>query len=103
MEPRRLIEFLENPTGNLYRIKGVVHFDLPGHQQKFIVQTVGRHIRFESAAWSRDEAQQTSLVLIGTELDADAVEHRLRACVRGPDDAVDASAMLPVHRYLEPA
>jgi cobalamin biosynthesis protein CobW len=42
-------------------------------------------------------------VLIGTELDADAVEHRLRACVRGPDDAVDASAMLPVHRYLEPA
>ncbi|OZE25544.1 cobalamin biosynthesis protein [Rhodococcus sp. 05-2255-1e] len=103
MQPRRLIEFLENPTGNLYRIKGVVHFDLPGHQQKFIVQTVGRHIRFESAAWSRGEAQQTSLVLIGTELDADAVEHRLRACVRGPDDAVDASAMLPVHRYLEPA
>ncbi|MEH6793724.1 MAG: CobW family GTP-binding protein [Rhodococcus sp. (in: high G+C Gram-positive bacteria)] len=101
VEPRRLIEFLENPSGNLYRIKGFVHFGITGYAQKFIVHTVGRHIRFEAASWARGEPEQTSLVLIGTDLDASAVEQRLRACVRGPDDADDASAMLPVHRYLE--
>ncbi|KZF10644.1 MULTISPECIES: CobW family GTP-binding protein [unclassified Rhodococcus (in: high G+C Gram-positive bacteria)] len=100
-EPRRLIEFLENPSGNLYRIKGFVHFGIAGYPQKFVVHTVGRHIRFEAASWARGEPEQTSLVLIGTELDASAVEQRLRACVRGPDDDADASAMLPVHRYLE--
>ncbi|MBY4128827.1 GTP-binding protein [Rhodococcus fascians] len=101
IEPRRLVEFLENPTGNLYRIKGVVHFAIPGYAQKFIVHTVGRHIRFEATSWARGEAEQTSLVLIGTELDAAAVENRLRACVRAQSEQCDASSMLPVHRYLD--
>ncbi|CCQ17012.1 putative cobalamin synthesis protein [Rhodococcus sp. AW25M09] len=101
IEPRRLIEFLENPSGNLYRIKGVVYFAIPGYMQKFIVHTVGRHIRFEASSWSRGEPEQTALVLIGTELDASAVERRLRACVRTPHERCDASSMLPVHRYLD--
>ncbi|WP_032376955.1 CobW family GTP-binding protein [Rhodococcoides fascians] len=101
IEPRRMVEFLENPTGNLYRIKGVVHFAVPGYSQKFIVHTVGRHIRFEATSWARGEAEQTSLVLIGTDLDASAVEKRLRACVREPNEHCDASSMLPVHRYLD--
>ncbi|MFI8566844.1 CobW family GTP-binding protein [Rhodococcus sp. NPDC078407] len=101
MEPRRVVEFLENPTGNLYRIKGFVDFAIPGNSQKFIVHTVGRHIRFEATSWARGEVEQTSLVLIGTELDAAAVERRLRACVREPSEQCDASSMLPVHRYLD--
>ncbi|MCZ4518717.1 GTP-binding protein [Rhodococcus ruber] len=101
IEPRRMVEFLENPTGNLYRIKGVVHFAVPGYSQKFIVHTVGRHIRFEATSWARGETEQTSLVLIGTDLDAAAVEKRLRACVRERSEPCDASSMLPVHRYLD--
>ncbi|MGV8873688.1 MAG: CobW family GTP-binding protein [Rhodococcus sp. (in: high G+C Gram-positive bacteria)] len=101
LEPRRLIEFLENPSGNLYRIKGFVSFAIPGYTQKFIVHTVGRHIRFEATSWSRGETEQTSLVLIGTELDASAVETRLSACVREPAEHCDASSMLPIHRYLD--
>lgn len=101
VEPRRFVEFLENPSGNLYRIKGFVHFAIAGFEQKFIVHTVGRHIRFEAASWARGEAERTSLVLIGIDLDASAVEQRLRACLRRPDESDDASAMLPVHRYLE--
>ncbi len=103
IEPRRLIEFLENPSGNLYRIKGVVYFAIPGYMQKFIVHTVGRHIRLEATSWSRGETEQTSLVLIGTELDTSVVEKRLRACVREPAERCDASSMLPVHRYLDTA
>lgn len=101
IEPRRFVEFLENPTGNLYRIKGFVHFAIAGYAQKFIVHTVGRHIRFEVASWARGETEQTSLVLIGTELDASVVDERLCACVRKSGDSDDASAMLPVHRYLD--
>ncbi|KQU53623.1 cobalamin biosynthesis protein [Rhodococcus sp. Leaf278] len=101
IEPRRLIEFLENPTGNLYRIKGFVHFAVAGYPQKFIVHTVGRHIRFEATSWARGETEQTSLVLIGTDLDAEAIEKRLRACVREQSEQCDASSMLPVHRYLD--
>ncbi|OZD09119.1 cobalamin biosynthesis protein [Rhodococcus sp. 06-235-1A] len=101
IDPRRMIEFLENPSGNLYRIKGFVYFAIPGHRQKFIVHTVGRHIRFDVASWARGETEQTSLVLIGTELDASIVERRLRACVRTPAEHGDASSMLPVQRYLD--
>lgn len=101
MDPRRLVEFLETPSGNLYRIKGFVHFAIVGYTKKFIVHTVGRHIRFEAASWTRGEPEQTSLVMIGTDLDASAVEQRLAACVRKSNDIADSAAMLPVHRYLD--
>lgn len=99
LDPRRLIRFLENPPGNLYRIKGFVHFGVTGHPHKYSVQTVGRHIRFEPHRWTRDEVRRTALVLIGTDVDPDAIEAALRPCVRTDEDPGDRAAMLPVYRY----
>lgn len=99
LDPRRFVEVIENPAGEVYRIKGFVYFGIDGYEGKFVLNTVGRHIRFESAAWDQGEAPATRIVLIGTEIDEELVEVRLEDCVRRPGDVTDESAMLPVHRY----
>lgn len=51
IDPRRLVDFLESRPVGIYRIKGFVHFAVPGQSRKFEVQTVGPHIRFTSTRW----------------------------------------------------
>ncbi|SNT32770.1 CobW family GTP-binding protein [Rhodococcoides kyotonense] len=99
MDPRRFVELLESPSGDVYRSKGFVYFDVEGYRGKYVVNTVGRHIRMYSERWTADEPRVTRMVLIGTEIDTELAEVRLLDCVRRPGDATDASAMLPVHRY----
>ncbi|MBY6412367.1 GTP-binding protein [Rhodococcus sp. BP-252] len=99
MDPRRFVELLENPSGDVYRSKGFVHFDVDGYRGKYVLNTVGRHIRLNSARWDPGEVEATRIVLIGTDIDAEYAEVRFLDCVRRPGDATDASAMLPVHRY----
>ncbi len=99
MDPRRLVDALENPAGDIYRMKGFVDFDVEGYRGKYVLNTVGRHIRFEAGRWEHDEPRRTRIVLIGTDIDFDYAEVRLLDCVRRRGDVVDRSAMLPVHRY----
>lgn len=99
MDPRRFIEVLENPSGEVYRAKGFVYFGVDGYAGKYVLGTVGRHIRLESTPWGRDERRATSLVLIGTDIDEELVEVRLLDCIRRTGDPTDRAAMLPVHRY----
>ncbi|MFD4181611.1 CobW family GTP-binding protein [Rhodococcus sp. NPDC058514] len=106
MDPRALVEFLEDRPAGLYRIKGFVYFGISGHTQKYVMQAVGRHIRFETAAWGRGAARVTELVLIGTGLDADDLRRRLEDCVRVHESGAASSrgtaaaAMTGVHRYV---
>jgi G3E family GTPase len=101
MDPRRFVELLENPSGDVYRSKGFVHFDVDGYRGKYVLNTVGRHIRLDSARWEPDEVKATRIVLIGTDIDAEYAEVRFLDCIRRPGDATDSSAMLPVHRYIQ--
>lgn len=99
-DPRRFVDMLENPAGDVYRIKGFVHFDVPGYRERYEVNTVGRHITMTPTEWGDDTTRITRLVLIGTDLDEELAEIRLLDCVRRPGDLADESAMLPVHRYV---
>ncbi|WBB57942.1 GTP-binding protein [Streptomyces sp. WMMC500] len=101
VSPRRLLDFLDTRPAGLYRVKGFVHFGVPGHPQKYGLHAVGRFLRFHPAPWGRGEARVTRLVLIGAGIDAEAVRKELDAC-RGhtPRDAGE-DAMWGVLRYVD--
>ena len=98
MDPRALTRLLEDPPPGLYRVKGFVYFGIPGHTQRYTLQTVGRHIRFETGPWGRGAARVTELVLIGSGIDPDVLL-RLDECVRVHETG-GAEAMTGVHRYV---
>jgi len=99
LDPRKLVDFLEAPPAGLYRMKGFVRFGVAGETRKFVLHTVGRHIRFHPMRWAKDEDRCTQLVLIGAGLAADTVTDRLRATVH-TGDPLGRDAMLGVHRYV---
>ncbi|NUT93259.1 MAG: GTP-binding protein [Saccharothrix sp.] len=99
MNPTRLMAFLDERPAGLYRIKGFVRFDVPGHRQRFTLHTVGAFLRFERDQWG-DVPRRTQLVLIGTGLDRDATLKALADCVEPDPSSVDPQSMLEVLRYL---
>ncbi|WP_309114115.1 GTP-binding protein [Saccharothrix sp.] len=100
MNPTRLMHFLDHRPPGLYRIKGFVRFDVPGHRQRFTLHTVGAFLRFDRDQWG-DVPRRTQLVLIGTDLDRDAIRKALDDCVEPDPSSVDPQSMLEVLRYLD--
>lgn len=98
LHPRELARFLEDRPGGVFRMKGWVHFDLPGHREKYSLHTVGNFLRFGKQRWRAGEARGTKLVAIGAGLDERTVRERLRACIGTPPES-DEHAMLEVLRY----
>ncbi len=99
LDPRKLVDFLEAPPTGLYRMKGFVRFGVAGEARKFVLHTVGRHIRFHPTRWAKDEDRRTQLVLIGAGLARGAVTDRLEGTVH-TGDPLERDAMLGVHRYV---
>ncbi|MEU6128060.1 GTP-binding protein [Saccharopolyspora sp. NPDC047091] len=100
VDPRALLAFLDSRPAGLYRMKGPVHFGLPGYRQRYLLQTVGNYVRFHRTPWPAGETPRTALVLIGTGLDEPDLRARLAACATGsPVEGADY-AMLPVLRYI---
>ncbi|MGW1074536.1 CobW family GTP-binding protein [Streptomyces sp. NPDC002537] len=101
MDPRRLMDFLDNRPQGLYRIKGFVHFGADGHRRtRYAVHAVGDFLRFYGGPWGRGEERLTQLVLIGRGIDADALRAGLEECRRTGADA-DENAMWGVLRYAQ--
>ncbi|WP_086826520.1 GTP-binding protein [Allokutzneria sp. NRRL B-24872] len=100
LNPRRLMAFLDSRPAGLYRVKGFVHFGLPGHRQKHVLHTVGGFLRFERSRWEEGQAHHTHLVLIGSGIDADAVRAGLQECVETDSAPSDKQAMLLIAPYL---
>ncbi|MHA6803556.1 CobW family GTP-binding protein [Salinifilum ghardaiensis] len=103
LDPRRLMRFLDERPDGLFRIKGSVHFGIPGYRRKYVLHTVGRYVRLHPERWRRSEPRATNLVAIGAGLDDEDVTERLRRCVARPDDPSDEEGMFPVLRYVEAA
>ncbi|NYI93442.1 G3E family GTPase [Amycolatopsis endophytica] len=99
LHPRRLLAFLTERPAGLYRMKGPVDFGVPGHEGRFLLQTVGPYLRFHRSPW--DGPPGTRLVLIGTGLDADDLLRRLAACAEPDPEARTERAILPVLKYCE--
>lgn len=99
LDPRRFIDFLQDPPAGLFRAKGVVAFAVAGEDRKFTVHLVGHHIIAEPGPWDRDADRAGEFVLIGTHLDTDAVLERLRRTVHRGPELLDPQTMLAVWRY----
>ncbi|MFD1149214.1 CobW family GTP-binding protein [Saccharothrix hoggarensis] len=99
LNPLRLMAFLDERPKGLYRIKGFVRFDVPGHRQRFGLHTVGAFLRFERSAWPASGPRRTELVLIDTGLDTAAIRAALEDCVEPDPASVDPRSMLEVLRY----
>ncbi len=100
LNPRELIEFLEDPPQGLFRTKGVLAFAVPEDTRKFVLHMVGRHITLEPTAWGRHEPRTSSLVMIGSGLDTDAALKRLEATAHTDPVPLDDQALLPIWRYV---
>ncbi|MCX4528557.1 MULTISPECIES: GTP-binding protein [unclassified Streptomyces] len=100
MNPRRFIDFLDRRPAGLYRIKGFVHFGVPGHEERYEVHAVGRFLRFAPGPWGRGEPRLTRLVLIGSGTDGPGLLRELEAC-REPDPrGVSPESMWGILRYV---
>ncbi|MGW4365316.1 CobW family GTP-binding protein [Nocardia takedensis] len=99
LDPRRFVEFLEDPPDGLFRAKGVVAFDVAEERRRFVVHLVGRHIVFEPGPWGRGEQRVSSLVLIGAGMAEDKATARLAETVHTGERPLESAAMLGVWRY----
>lgn len=99
LDPRRLVDFLEDPPAGLFRAKGFAAFAVAGERRKFGFHLVGRHLVFEPSAWSRGESRGSQLVLIGAGLDPDTTRKRLHDTVHTGAEPLDPQALLGVWRY----
>lgn len=99
MDPRRLADFLREPPPGCYRVKGATWFDRPGHRQRYVVHSVGGFVRTQRESWA-GRPRATTIVAIGTDLDADAVRARLAAAVATPDTVGDEYGILHITRHL---
>ncbi|WP_067544426.1 CobW family GTP-binding protein [Nocardia crassostreae] len=101
LNPRELIAGLEDPPPGLFRAKGVLAFATED-QRKFLLHMVGRHITIEPTTWARHEPRTSTLVLIGTGLDATAITARLDATAHTSPEPLNDEALLPIWRYVTP-
>ncbi|MFE3790766.1 CobW family GTP-binding protein [Streptomyces goshikiensis] len=101
LHPRRFLDFLDRRPAGLYRIKGFVHFGVPGHEERYEVHAVGRFLRFAPGPWGRGEARLTQLVLIGSGTDGPALLRELEACREPAPRQVPPESMWGVLRYVD--
>ena len=98
VDPRWLVELIDERPVGTYRVKGFVYFGVPGYRQRFTLHAVGRYLRFDRSAWPSGQPRRTSLELIGSGFDPEALRRALRSCERAEPAGRDS--MLAVARYL---
>ncbi|QCD58694.1 CobW family GTP-binding protein [Streptomyces hawaiiensis] len=99
LHPRRLMTFLDSRPEGLYRIKGYVDFGPYDVRNRYAVHAVGRFLRFYPEPWPGGGERLTQLVLIGSGIDAPALDKELEAC-RSEAPHADEHGMWGVLRYV---
>ncbi|MFF9117499.1 CobW family GTP-binding protein [Streptomyces massasporeus] len=99
LDPRRLMTFLDSRPEGLYRIKGHVDFGPYDVRNRYAVHAVGRFLRFYPEPWPAGGERLTQLVLIGSGIDAAALEKELEASTSDAPHA-DEHGMWGVLRYV---
>ncbi|SOD64202.1 GTPase, G3E family [Streptomyces zhaozhouensis] len=98
LDPGRLMDFLDGRREGLYRIKGFVELAGVG---RHTLHAVGRFLRFFPDPPPAEGPATTSLVLIGSGIDAEALTKELTGCVAAPGAAGDPTdGAVRMARYL---
>ncbi|MFC7344733.1 CobW family GTP-binding protein [Saccharopolyspora griseoalba] len=100
LNPSAFLRFLTERSRGVYRIKGPIDFGASGEQRRYVLHTVGVYARFERSRWPAGQ-RRTSLVLIGTDLDADDLTGKLESCVDPDPDTVDEYGALGLARFVQ--
>lgn len=74
-------DFLQRLPRGVYRAKGLLSFD--DYPQRYIFQLSGRRYQFEEDDWPEGSDKVSQLVVIGRDLDIDAMRSRLDSCRLG--------------------
>jgi G3E family GTPase len=103
VEPGRLVDLLEDPPANAFRLKGIVRVSGPRGERRIAVNLVGRRIhvaQLPSSAQAPGTAPE-GLVAIGMDLDRAAVGERLgEALAVTPRASAEGMRRLRRHRRL---
>ncbi|MCH4209837.1 CobW family GTP-binding protein [Bifidobacterium sp.] len=102
VSPSALVELLENPPTDAYRMKGRITVREPRRAKThelagYIVNLVGRSIHIAPMA---SPAIPGEFVAIGMRLDSAQAQRRLDALPEDPGDGLDAMGLRHLHRYL---
>ncbi|MEB3369229.1 CobW family GTP-binding protein [Saccharopolyspora mangrovi] len=99
LNPSAFLRFLNERSRGVYRIKGPIDFGPSGDEKRFMLHAVGVYAAFEKTRWKGERA--TNLVLIGTDLDGEALTARLKSCVDPDPNTIDQMGMLNLARHLD--
>lgn len=81
-------KFLQQLPQGVFRAKGLLSFY--GYNKRYIFQLSGRRYEFEEDEWPEDMAPGNQLVIIGRDLDLDALRETLESC-HAYSDSVESS------------
>lgn len=99
IDPGRLIDLLEDPPADVYRLKGVVPVRTARRTVRYGINLVGPTIDIEPHP-ARIDPDALGLVAIGVHLDAEQVRTRLQAALAPADAAPGSEALLRLGHYL---
>ncbi|MCM3882151.1 GTP-binding protein [Frankia sp. R82] len=97
VDPGRLLDLVENPPMNVYRLKGTVTVDTGRSHRDHLVNLVGRQIHI--TARPPTDSGSPGLVAIGTDLDEPAVRARLEAALAPLTDRPGPDGVRRLARY----
>lgn len=95
IDPGSLVDLLESPPEGVYRLKGTVHVDNGRTGRGFSVNLVGHHIHIAPNRAATEEG----LVAIGSHLDRNEVEDRLKLALLPLHGVPPARSMRRLARY----
>ena len=98
VDPDLLVDLLEDPPANVYRIKGSVVVRERSATRTYVVNLVGSSIHIARRVLSPTTAH--CLVAIGVHLDTDAVRSRLTRALRPADAPTSEAATRRLQRHV---
>jgi G3E family GTPase len=96
IDPGKLVDLLENPPANVYRLKGTIAVRYRAVTRTYVVNLVGPSIHIATAG---PTASPNCLVAIGMHLDNDDVRARLDEALRPHDGPAAATSVRRLQRY----
>lgn len=98
IDPKKWEVFITNLPKGIYRAKGFIYFGMKGLGQKFLFQLVSSRSDTKLDEWLGQQPK-TELVLIGTDLDEDALRHELESCIDQTPDDISNNTIIDILSY----